>query len=334
MVRLFQNFKRYVVRLALLGCVSCYAQSTLSQPLQAQVTAPVRVEKSTAFPAELVKWKPIAQNPVFSGEGAGHWDVKIRERGWILKQGDLFRLWYTGYDGTREGIKLLGYATSPDGLKWTRWPANPLVKDHWVEDVNVVVDDGIYYMFAEGKDDNHTVQLMSTDGIEWKWVGPLDVRSANGVAPSKRPCGTPTVWIENGVWYLFYEWGDKGVWLATRTDPLNQIWTNVQDEAVLKLGPGEYDKEMIAVNQVFRHRGAYYAIYHGSGPVPDVTKPRTWTTNIARSVDLVHWDKYPGNPIVPGDRSSGIVVPLDGGFRLYTMHDHVDVFESDGKGSE
>jgi len=280
-----------------------------------------------AFPTELVKWKLLPASPVFRGEGEGHWDVKIRERGWILKEGDAYRLWYTGYDGTRDGIKLLGLATSPDGLKWTRSLANPLVKDHWVEDVNVVVDDGLYYMFAEGKDDNHAELLTSNDGIEWKWVGPLDVRSTDGT-PARRPCGTPAVWVENKVWYLFYEVGDQGVWLAKTTDPLKQAWTNVQDEPVLRMGPGEYDREMIAVDQVFRYRGAYYAIYHGSGPVVDVTKPRTWTTNIARSVDLVHWTKYAGNPIVPGDRSSGVVVPVSGGFRLYTMHDHIDVFES------
>src|SRR5690348_5252263 len=52
------------------------------------------------FPLELVQWKLLPESPVFRGEGDGHWDVKIRERGWILKEGDLYRMWYTGYDGT------------------------------------------------------------------------------------------------------------------------------------------------------------------------------------------------------------------------------------------
>ena len=60
--------------------------------------------------------------PVFNGAGPNHWDAKIRERGWIMREGDTYHLWYTGYDGTREGIKLLGYATSADGRTWTRWP--------------------------------------------------------------------------------------------------------------------------------------------------------------------------------------------------------------------
>ena len=62
----------------------------------------------------LVAFQPISDTPVFTGAGPGHWDVKIRERGWIMvepssKPGDapLFRLWYTGYDGTRDGLKQL-----------------------------------------------------------------------------------------------------------------------------------------------------------------------------------------------------------------------------------
>ena len=82
---------------------------------------------------------------------------------------------------------------------------------------------------------------------------------------------------------------------------------------------------MIAVDQVFKYQGAYYAFYHGSGS-GDVV-PRTWNTDIARSTDRVHWQKYSGNPIVAGNKSSGIVVPVGDGFRLYTTHDQVDLFE-------
>ena len=70
------------------------------------------------FPAELTDLRPYESNPVFAAEGPGHWDVKIRERGWILREGATWHLWFTGYDGSREGTKKLGYATSPDGLHW------------------------------------------------------------------------------------------------------------------------------------------------------------------------------------------------------------------------
>jgi hypothetical protein len=178
-------------------------------------------------------------------------------------------------------------------------------------------------MFAEGTENQNSVMLKSTDGIEWKWEGRLDVRRADGKRLVDGPVGTPTVWIENGKSYLFYEQLDKGVWLATTSDVDSRVWTNVQDEPVLVPGPAEYDKEMIAFNQVIRYKHAYYAFLHGSG---DSAAPRTWTTNIARSTDLVHWDKYPGNPLLEDNKSSGIVVPVGQGFRLYTMHDQVDAY--------
>jgi hypothetical protein len=166
--------------------------------------------------------------------------------------------------------------------------------------------------------------LTSQDGIRWNWEGELDVRAADGKSSAKRPCGTPAVFVENGKWYLFYEWGDKGVWLARTEDPQSRIWVNVQDDPVLRPGPDAYDNDMIAANQVIKRGDAYFMVYHGSG---DTAPPRTWNTDLARSTDLVHWEKYPHNPIVPGDRSSGMIVSTPRGDRLYTMHDHVDAFE-------
>ena len=103
-----------------------------------------------AFPPELVDWAPYEGNPLFAGTGRDTWDREIRERGFILREGDAWRLWYTGYDTTRSETKSLGYATSPDGLRWSRYPANPVFDGVWTEDVFVVKHEGVYHMFAEG----------------------------------------------------------------------------------------------------------------------------------------------------------------------------------------
>ncbi|MCH8828523.1 MAG: hypothetical protein IID45_02995, partial [Planctomycetes bacterium] len=271
------------------------------------------------FPRELVRFSPIQKNPVFRARGKGHWDVKHRERGWILRDGKTWHLWFTGYDGTGKGQKMLGYATSKDGIHWVRHAKNPVYRDHWVEDMMVVKQDGTFYMFAEGKNDICQL-LTSPDGVRWKRIGPLDIRRTNGKPISAGPRGTPTAFHENGVWHLFYERYDKGVWLATSTDM--KVWRNVSDEPVLKLGPGPSDRLMIALNQIIKYKGRYYAYYHGSGTP---TKPRFWTTNIAVSSDLRHWKKYPGNPLLPtkANKSSGIVIHDGKRFRLYTMHDEV-----------
>jgi beta-1,2-mannobiose phosphorylase / 1,2-beta-oligomannan phosphorylase len=322
MLRANRQLKRltefFVFFVAMLGSVAtAEPQSEVKQK---------RSSQAAEFPPELVHWSPRSVNPIFTAQGAGHWDVKIRERGWILHEGDLYRLWFTGYDGTRQGSKLLGYATSPDGIHWARSKKNPIFRDHWVEDVCVVHRGDTYYMFAEGAAENHAELLTSNNGTDWNWEGELEVRRRDGIHPANTPCGTPTVWVENDTWYLFYEWLDKGAWLAKSKNPLTRIWTNVRDEPVLSPGPAEYDKDMIAVDQIIKQGGAYFAFYHGSGSGTAV--PRTWNTNIARSTDLVHWKKYPDNPLVDNNKSSGIVVPTGSGYRLYTMHDQVDAFES------
>ncbi len=285
------------------------------------LTGAVRADENE-FPPELVKFTPYAKNPVFTAESAGHWDARIRERGWIMREDGQYHMWYTGYDGTAAGLRMLGYATSPDGLQWTRYAGNPIERRFWVEDMMVVRHDGTYYMFAEGRDDQAQL-LTSTDRIHWRREGSLDIRLVDGRKIEPGPYGTPTAWFEDGVWRLLYERRDAGVWLATSKDL--RVWTNVQDEPVLKPGPAPYDRGMIALNQIIKHRGKYYAFYHGSDRIEN---PRLWTTAVAVSTDFIHWKKFPGNPLTPAkdNRSSGILVHDGKQYRLYTMHDKVDVF--------
>lgn len=275
-------------------------------------------------PWELVDWVPAAEKPVFQGEGGDAWDRKIRERGFILREGATYHLWYTGYNEAKSPLRMLGHATSTDGLAWTRDPANPVYRASWTEDVHVGRDGGQYLMVAEGKNDQ-AHQLASPDGVHWAELGPLDVRKTDGRPISPGPYGTPVLWAEGGKYSLLYERGDQGVWLATSTD--RQVWTNVQDTPVLKAGPEAYDRAAVAFNQVVKRGGFYYAFYHANDRRPW----GDWTSDVARSRDLTHWEKYPGNPVVRGNCSSPVLVDTPDGDRLYTMHPEVRVFRPAAK---
>src|SRR5262245_48762805 len=212
-------------------------------PLFAQ---PVVREKDA--PWSLVAWKAGAANPVFAGTGGPTWDRKIRERGYILVGDDgTYHLWYTGYDRDRPASMLLGHATSKDGTHWERDPHNPIFSESWVEDMCVVKNDGVYQMFAEGKNDI-AHRLTSSDGIHWTDHGSLKIHKTDGSPIGPGPYGTPTAWFENGVWYLFYERGDLGIWLATSRDL--KTWTNVRDDPVIAMGPEPYDASAVALNQI------------------------------------------------------------------------------------
>jgi sucrose-6-phosphate hydrolase SacC (GH32 family) len=281
-------------------------------------TPTLAAQDDAKFPPELVRFVPERAQPIFKA-AAGQWDSSIRERGWILREDGIWKLWYTGYSG-KDGTRLLGYATSPDGIEWTRHPGNPLLRDLWVEDMMVLKHDGKYFMFAEGLNDRAQL-LVSANGTEWQRLGSLDVRLKSGQPIPEGPYGTPTAWHENGVWHLFYERGDLGVWLATSRDL--KVWTNVQDEPVLRPGPADCEKDLIALNQIVKHKGRYYALYHGSARTGPHAK--LWSTLLATSTDLVHWEKYPGNPLQPTaqNKSSGVLVHDGARFRLYTMHPEV-----------
>jgi hypothetical protein len=281
--------------------------------------ARAQLKETPPFPAELVRFAANQTAAVFAG-AEGQWDARIRERGWILREGGVWKLWYTGYDGVRGNICRLGYATSSDGKAWVRHPRNPLLEDLWIEDMMVVRHEGVYLMFAEGRGDR-AHWLVSEDGIDWVPRGQLDVRRASGEPISEGAFGTPTVFRKQGRWHLFYERSDLGVWLATSHDL--KVWTNVQDDPVLMPGPAEYEKDLIALNQIIEHQGRYYASYHGStktGPSQGL-----WSTCAAVSDDLIHWEKYAMNPLLPSaaNQSSGILVHDGREYRLYTMHPEV-----------
>jgi hypothetical protein len=89
------------------------------------------------------------------------------------------------------------------------------------------------------------------------------------------------------------------------------------------MGPEPYDRAAVALNQIVKRDGWYYAFYHANRQRPW----RDWTTCVARSRDLVRWEKYPGNPIIENNCSSAILVRTpQGQDRLYTMHPDVKVF--------
>ena len=278
-------------------------------------------DKSVPFPDELVNFHLLKQDAVFGGTGNATWDKLIRERGFIIKVDDEWRLYYSGYNPDSSNVKYLGLAISKDGIEWTRYSKRPIYREDWVEDMFVLKYDGLYYMFAEGENDiPHW--LTSADGIKWRNEGNLKILKTDGKTAVGGRVGTPTVWIEDGIWYLYYERGDQGIWLAKSKDA--KQWINVSDEPVIPMGPDKYDKYAVATNCMIKYNGRYYTYYHAAAD----SIWNKWTVNVAMSTDLIHWTKYEKNPIIGPDHSSPVVIYDGSQFRLYTMHPVVHIYVS------
>lgn len=297
------------------------------------------------FPPKLAQalhqMQPLSQTPVFSG-AADRWDAVIRERGWIMFDDGQYKMCYTGYDGQRNSIKRLGMATSTDGVSWKRLSPEPLLPNHWIEDMMVVRHRGIYWMFAEGQDDI-AQGYRSDDGLKWQPMGALDIRQVDGQPIAPGPRGTPTVLIHGDDWYLFYERRDAGIWLA-KAQPSSgndsaevnsaevaaprqslPVWQNVQDEPIIGLRDRDYDQTMIALNQIVPVATGYLAMFHSSS---DAQAPRNWVCSAAYSPDLLHWVKL-DQPLtkVEQNQSSGLLVESPAGWRFYTTHGQVHVYK-------
>jgi predicted GH43/DUF377 family glycosyl hydrolase len=123
-------------------------------------------------------WKRMSDKPVLSPELP--WEkgsLMCPNVLWDSGQ-KVFRMWYSG--GDKYEPDALGYATSPDGLKWTKHPANPVFtparenvwERHKVAGAQVFRHGGWHYIVYIGYRDMDHAQIgiaRSRDGIS-NWV--------------------------------------------------------------------------------------------------------------------------------------------------------------------
>lgn len=70
-----------------------------------------------------VHWERYSSNPVFAPSSSG-WDSRSLTIYPVIKRDGKYEGWYAGSDGA---VSQLGYATSPDGIHWQRYPNNPVL---------------------------------------------------------------------------------------------------------------------------------------------------------------------------------------------------------------
>jgi lysophospholipase L1-like esterase len=267
--------------------------------------------------AALVKFKPATNNPILAPGPKGSWDENIRERGWVMYENGMYHLWYGGWRGdyihSEPALVKLGYAFSTDGVNWTKYAGNPIHTANWTEDITVLKDGNTYYLYAEDEnsDDGNgaTIDLYtSTDRINWTRHG--TVLAPDGSGWEAGDVGTPTVWKEDGTWYMLYEGLVNGVagqvGLATSSD--GKSWTRSTSNPVLA-NPIHPDLD-IAIDSVIKINGVYHAYGHY-----DIGGTR-WVGGLFTSTNLTKWSAYSGNPIAG---NSPVIVAVGENYRLYSV---------------
>lgn len=121
-----------------------------------------------------INWAKFAGNPIMTPsetwEGGTQGEVSPNT---VLLENGVFKMWYHGY---QNGTRRIGYATSADGLAWTKYPGNPILSPgpagSWdadsIAEPKVLKVGSTYYMYYMRATGNHGVGLAtSSDGISW-----------------------------------------------------------------------------------------------------------------------------------------------------------------------
>ncbi|MGC8834524.1 MAG: family 43 glycosylhydrolase [Armatimonadota bacterium] len=166
-----------------------------------------------------VSWQRMSREPVLAPELP--WEkvaVMCPHVIWDEALG-LYRMWYSG--GEQYEPNAVGYATSPDGLHWTKHPENPIfVPDpsyEWEQDrvagAQVLQFGGWHYMFYIGFRDIHHAQIgiaRSRDGItNWERHPQNPVIRPGLGSFDEDACYKPFALFDGRRWLLWYN-GRRG----------------------------------------------------------------------------------------------------------------------------
>jgi beta-1,2-mannobiose phosphorylase / 1,2-beta-oligomannan phosphorylase len=207
---------------------------------------------------------------------AGSWDSFTVEWPWVIRENGEYKMWYTGAKNFPE-LKI-GYATSPDGINWTKYEYNPVFgvgSDEWealaVGTGDIISFNGEYKMWYTGASTDLQYCIgyaTSTDGIMWQ----RDMVNNPVIVPGypgnwdELHAYAPRLLIIDGIYYMWYSSDDgvkRQVGLATSPDGIFN-WKKHEGNPVLKPSPGKWDSELIEGGSLLITKDTLFYWYNGS----------------------------------------------------------------------
>ncbi|MFH1426505.1 MAG: hypothetical protein ABIG66_03685 [Candidatus Kerfeldbacteria bacterium] len=161
-----------------------------------------------------LRWTKNSTNPVLEFGDGTSWDNHSIGQPFVVKDGTTYKMWYTGWSMDKSGDKAsssIGYATSSDGIHWTKYDNNPVFTggQEWNSasvggpSVVVVQRNKLYELWFHGVNDNGDSAIgraYSDDGVRWA----VDERN-----PLMRDSGwnflEPSIMLEGTTYYAWLE---------------------------------------------------------------------------------------------------------------------------------
>ena len=242
---------------------------------QSQATQKSQIGYATSVNGTI--WAKHSNNPVLQVGSEGSWDSQSTSAVAVILDGSVWKMWYTGNGNGGTGI---GYATSPDGVNWTKYDGNPVLSpgppgnwdDGGVFAPYVMLKQGTYHMWYSGVSDSNIRigYATSADGIVW-------IKHSSNPVLDKGSSGTwdslsvvsPSVVFMNGEYHMWYQGRTsssstirESFGHATSSDGIS--WTKDPSNPVLTPGPsGSWDAYNIHYPSVVYQGGLLRMWYHG-----------------------------------------------------------------------
>jgi hypothetical protein len=171
-------------------------------------------------------------------------------------------------------------------------------------------DANVYYLVYEGAGEDipsfpgDIGLATSTDGLHFTKQSSGPILRHNTTGWEAGNIGTPSLYKTNATWFLFYHGYDgnrANIGVATGTNLTNL--TKFSGNPVLQATPGSWDSGAVGKRSAIFQEGAYFYFAHEGSTDPPFDTAK-WSTGLARSTDLIHWQEFPGGPVVPQTSSS------------------------------
>ncbi len=220
-------------------------------------------------------WTRHQANPVLPVGDEGEWDSWLVGNPVVMKDEGIYKMWYSGGDGTG-GHRCTGYATSVDGVNWTKHD-EPILEqtpdswDSWAAHWCSVIKDGTTYkMWYSGATDFYSHRIgyaTSDDGISWTKHGDNPLELQHDGSWDDAQVWFPFVVKDGDTYHMWYSGSDGSVGrigYAWSEDGIS--WHPVDENPVLVPGdPGSWDD--LGVNEacVMKRDDSFVMWYQGYG---------------------------------------------------------------------
>jgi len=248
-------------------------------------------------------WDKYVSNPVMTAGTTGTWDSHGVSQPLVLKASP-YAMWYAGWNVS--DVESIGYATSNDGINWTKYASNPILipgtsgkwDDYGVYGPSVIKDGSTYKMWYAGFSyANSLAQIgyaTSTDGITWtKYSGNPVLTKGSSVDFDANGATHPSVIKDGSTYKMWYGGKSKSGWwqIGYATSPDSITWTKYSGNPVVTYGSsGSWNYWGVDAPSVVKDVSTYHMLFIG------LKSKNEGAIGYATSTDGINWTEDPSNP--------------------------------------